>query len=62
MNAATGAVAVITAPTAQITAHTPSSPLAPAVNTPAEVRSPTGLSLLASKLRTLSGVKWQTEP
>ena len=62
VNAATGAVAVITAPTAQITAHTPSSPLAPAVNTPAEVRSPTGLSLLASKLRTLSGVKWQTEP
>lgn len=51
VNPATGAIAVVTAPKASITARTPSSPAVAAATTPAEVRPPTGLSLLARDAR-----------
>ncbi len=47
VNPATGAIAVVTAPKARITARTTFNPLAAAVTTPVEVRFPTGLGFLA---------------
>jgi hypothetical protein len=51
INPGTGAIAVVTAPTTTITGSTTFTPLARAAATPAEVRSPTGLSLLARNAR-----------
>jgi len=52
INPATGAIVVVTAPSVQITARSPSTPATAASRTTAEVRSPTGLGLLARDART----------